>query len=159
MPAQITTAWTITRTSLSLPTLTLASTASFVPDVTGVARWVPKSKPDLGAVGWRQTLVGSPYVGGKVEVHAVPEIVKAKFACQIEAQDYPTLIARETECIQAFQQASYTLAWTSSDGGSESWSCLRATVQKVWDEMWSFSLVTTLLFDFLRQPAPLTGGY
>lgn len=106
----------------------------------------------MGKSGFRQSLVKSPWVPGVVETYAVLDSIPCKYGTHIEAQDYPTLMARRAEVITAFRQKSYSLIWTTSDGASETFVCLRAAVTMEWKEEWNFGLICSLQLEFLRQP-------
>lgn len=96
----------ITRAELSLATLNFG-TSTGAPGTPGA--YLTRNGWNLGEKTYRRITAESPYVGGRVLVHAVPDVQTATLRLRVKGSDQQDLYNRINELSAAFSQFSYTL--------------------------------------------------
>lgn len=115
-----------------------------------------------GTVSWRREMVTSPYVHGAFEAGAVKDIVQASAVINIFAATQAALQTAETNLINAFSQATYTMT-LGVDGTNYAWTCLRADYHVRPDALRTFNDAgrkwSKGTFQFPRQPVATSGPF
>lgn len=146
-----TVAVTITRTELSLATLTLTNPGTYDVRVTPL---------NFGQHNWRRQFVRSPYVEGATEVGRARDITYGEMVVDVQGASQAALKTGLTALLAAFHQSSYTLTVTV-DGEAYAWSCLAADVDSVGiaSDDAVFGLTQPVALRFPRQPVATTGPF
>jgi hypothetical protein len=146
-----TVAVTITRTELSLATLTLTNPGTYDVRVSPV---------NLGQHQWRRQFVRSPYVEGATEVGRARDITYGDLVIDVQGASQAAIKTGLTALLAAFHQSSYTLTVTV-DGEAYAWSCLAADVESVGivSDDSVFGLILPVALRFPRQPVATTGPF
>lgn len=146
MPAVTT--LTVTRTSLSLPTLNLND-----PGVYAIRSF------KRGRIRRRSTWVRASYVEGADLVGSVRDLVEMDLALDIEASTQATLQTRLDSLLDAFAQDSYTLTY-GLDGTTYAWTCGPAEPDAdIAQDIVIFGTVMPVGFIVPAQPVPTAGPY
>lgn len=149
MPPAVVT-FTITRTSLSLPTLSLVdATAYTIPDESG------RPLIDDGTEQNELQTVGSPWMDGAVLVHRKKGLATFAFSVDVIGSDHADLKSKESALRAAVDQSSFEVHYTL-DGTDRGWSCLPfSQFQTQWTDEFVYGLVRRVAVAVPRQPNPL----
>lgn len=140
---------TITRTELSLSTLTLIDSTYDIMNQPGL---------DGGRVSWRRENAASPYVAGVTEIGSVKDDVLTSLVMRVTGASHSDVQTKVSTLISAFSQKTYTLT-IGLDGTSWAWACRRADYAISFDLPMRWQKVARVALSIPRSPVPTSGPY
>lgn len=137
----------ITRTELSLADLDLSSGTYNVEGEEGLG---------MGAVTWDRKVARSPWVDGGVPVQQHKAMSRGSLNVRVTSSTATALQSALDTLITAFYQSTYEIH-IDLDSIEYAWTCYAADMaMNPLDGRWKNNNVS-VLFQFLRDPTPITG--
>lgn len=139
---------TVTRSDLGLADLNINDNADYI-----------VASEMLGSmVTWERKTVSSPFVNGDVTVHRRRGNVSEKFAVYVLGATQTEIQTNIKTLIDAFNQNRFNLTITL-DSTVYTYICEASDYQVEWMNTNFFALKVKVVFNLIRGPIPLVGGF